>query len=160
MRRIAALKGDEQMARRRVSRNAPCPCGSGKKYKHCSYDKGFEWIDGGGGAARRYTPLSEEAVRILEEQREKFVKQFGREPGPEDPVFFDAPPVEQIEFQMVEAMKAAGIDPAFIYAFEKTGGLPVTKENKHLISGKDLAAWQSAIDEYESKHGPKPEESN
>jgi len=25
------------MARKKVSRNAPCPCGSGKKYKHCCY---------------------------------------------------------------------------------------------------------------------------
>src|SRR5262245_44703616 len=24
------------------SRNAPCPCGSGKKYKHCCYGKGIE----------------------------------------------------------------------------------------------------------------------
>ena len=25
------------MARKKLSRNAPCPCGSGKKYKHCCY---------------------------------------------------------------------------------------------------------------------------
>ena len=25
------------MSRNRISRNAPCPCGSGKKYKHCCY---------------------------------------------------------------------------------------------------------------------------
>jgi hypothetical protein len=31
------------MTRKQVSRNAPCPCGSGKKYKHCCYGKGFEW---------------------------------------------------------------------------------------------------------------------
>ncbi len=31
------------MARKKLSRNAPCPCGSGKKYKHCCWDKGFEW---------------------------------------------------------------------------------------------------------------------
>ena len=30
------------MARKKVSRNAPCPCGSGKKYKHCCYGKGVE----------------------------------------------------------------------------------------------------------------------
>jgi hypothetical protein len=27
------------MSRKKVSRNAPCPCGSGKKYKHCCYRK-------------------------------------------------------------------------------------------------------------------------
>jgi hypothetical protein len=26
----------------RVSRNEPCPCGSGKKYKHCCYGKDIE----------------------------------------------------------------------------------------------------------------------
>src|SRR5206468_2916167 len=30
------------MARKKVSRNARCPCGSGKKYKHCCYGKGVE----------------------------------------------------------------------------------------------------------------------
>src|ERR1700689_2769181 len=27
------------MSRKKVSRNDPCPCGSGKKYKHCCYRK-------------------------------------------------------------------------------------------------------------------------
>jgi hypothetical protein len=30
------------MTRKKLSRNAPCPCGSGKKYKHCCYGKGVE----------------------------------------------------------------------------------------------------------------------
>jgi hypothetical protein len=30
------------VARREPSRDAPCPCGSGKKYKHCCYGKGVE----------------------------------------------------------------------------------------------------------------------
>ena len=30
------------MSRKRLSRNDPCPCGSGKKYKHCCYGKGVE----------------------------------------------------------------------------------------------------------------------
>ena len=41
---------------------------------------------------------------------------------------------------MVEDMKAAGLDPAFIYAFEKTG-LLVTEQNQHLIPENDLAEW-------------------
>lgn len=28
------------MPRKKLSRNAPCPCGSGKKYKHCCYRDG------------------------------------------------------------------------------------------------------------------------
>ncbi len=34
---LAGLKSKE--ARARTSKNAPCPCGSGKKYKHCCYEK-------------------------------------------------------------------------------------------------------------------------
>jgi hypothetical protein len=30
------------MARKKGSRNAPCPCGSGRKYKHCCWGKGSE----------------------------------------------------------------------------------------------------------------------
>jgi hypothetical protein len=30
------------VARNRISRNAPCPCGSGKKYKHCFHGQGVE----------------------------------------------------------------------------------------------------------------------
>ncbi|HMC89840.1 MAG TPA: SEC-C metal-binding domain-containing protein [Gemmataceae bacterium] len=30
------------MPRKKLSRNDPCPCGSGKKYKHCCYGKGVE----------------------------------------------------------------------------------------------------------------------
>src|SRR5580693_7713050 len=28
------------MSSKKISRNDPCPCGSGKKYKHCCYGKG------------------------------------------------------------------------------------------------------------------------
>ena len=52
---------------------------------------------------------------------------------------------------MVGDMKAAGLDPAFIYAFEKTG-LLVSEENQHLIPEKDLEEWRSAVEEYRRKH--------
>ena len=141
------------MSRKKVSRNAPCPCGSGKKYKHCCYNKGFDWQQDEQGEVYKSIPINDELAGILEQQRQKFIDKYGREPGPNDPVFFDAPSVEQIEFQTVQAMKEAGIDPAIIYAYEKTGGLLVTEQNQHLISDKDLAEWQAAIQEYEEKHG-------
>jgi hypothetical protein len=140
------------MTRRKLSRNATCPCGSGKKYKRCCYGKGYDWVEDEEGTVYKSVPLSSEAAAILEHQRRRFIEQYGREPGPQDPIFFDTPPVEQIEFQMIQAMKKAGGDPAFIHAYEKTGGLLVTEENKHLISDEDLAAWQAAIDEYEANH--------
>jgi hypothetical protein len=139
------------MARRRISRNAPCPCGSGKKYKQCCYGKGFEWQEDEEGRVTRPVPLSGKLAAMLEEQRREFIEKYRREPAPDDPIFFDMPPVEHVEFQMVQAMKQAGIDPAIIYAYEKTNGLLVTEENEHLISDQDLAAWQAAIEEFRAK---------
>jgi hypothetical protein len=52
---------------------------------------------------------------------------------------------------MVEDMRAAGLDPAFIYAYEKTGRL-VTEDNQQLLSDADLAEWDAAIEQYEMKH--------
>jgi hypothetical protein len=31
---------------KRISRNDPCPCGSGKKFKHCCIHKGVDWQAG------------------------------------------------------------------------------------------------------------------
>ena len=145
------------MARKRISRNAPCPCGSGRKYKHCCHGKGFEYVEDEAGVVYRSTPLSDEVKTVLDEQRRKFVEKHGREPGPGDPIFFDMPPLEHVEHEMVRAMKAAGLDPAFVHAFEKTG-LLVTEQNQHLIPEIDLAEWQAAIDEYRAKHGGPEEE--
>ena len=44
------------MARKKISRNDPCPCGSGKKYKHCCYGKGVEDDLGWVGAAAAAVP--------------------------------------------------------------------------------------------------------
>jgi hypothetical protein len=140
------------MARKRLSRNAPCPCGSGKKYKACCYLKGFEWQEDEAGNVFKSVPMPPEVASILEEQRQKFVAKYGREPGPKDPVFFDLPHPEHLEAMMVADMKAAGMDPAFIHAFEKTGGLLVTEQNRHLIADKDLEAWDAAVREYREKH--------
>jgi hypothetical protein len=149
--------GAKIMSRKRISRNAPCPCGSGKKYKHCCYHKGFEWQEDDEGSVYKSIPMSSEVSEILDGQRQKFIDKYGREPGPDDPVFFDMPPLEHVEHDMVQAMKAAGLDPAFIYAYEKTG-LLVTEENQHLISDHDLAEWQDAITEYPARHGGRREQ--
>lgn len=140
------------MARNRLPRNAPCPCGSGKKYKQCCFDKGFEWLVDEDGNVFKSIPMPDELGEIVAEQRQRFVAKFGREPEPDENLFFDAPPVERIEHEMAQAMKEAGIDPAMIHAFEKTG-LLVTEENEHLLPDADLAEWEAAIQEYHAKHG-------
>jgi SEC-C motif len=144
------------MSRQKVSRNAPCPCGSGKKYKHCCYGKGFDYQEDDDGTIFKSIPMTPEMTEILDEQRRAFIEKFGREPGPNDPVFFDLPHPEHLEHLTVEAMKKAGLDPAVIYAYEKTGRI-VTEENQHLLSEADLGEWDAAIEEYEMKHRKKQE---
>src|SRR5262249_23623077 len=122
------------VSRKKLSRNAPCPCGRVRKDKHCGYNKGCGCQQDEAGSVFKSNPMNDEMTDLLEQQRQKFIDKYGREPGPNDPVFFDLPPVEQIEFQTVQAMKKAGIDPAIIYAYEKTGGRPITEQNRHLIS--------------------------
>jgi|GraSoiStandDraft_55_1057291.scaffolds.fasta_scaffold103808_3 hypothetical protein len=142
------------MPRKKLSRNARCPCGSGKKYKHCCYGKSFDYEEAEDGTIFKSIPMSQEMVDLLEEQRQEFIQKYGHEPGPNDPIFFDMPHPEQVEHMTVEAMKAAGLDPAIIYAYEKTGRL-VTEDNQQLLSDADLAEWDAAIEEYEMKHRKK-----
>jgi hypothetical protein len=130
------------MPRKKLSRNARCPCGSGKKYKHCCYGKSFDYEEDEDGTIFKSIPMSQEMVDLLEEQRQEFIQKYGHEPGPNDPIFFDMPHPEQVEHMTVEAMKAAGLDPAIIYAYEKTGRL-VTEDNQQLLS--DAKASPSAI---------------
>ena len=145
------------MPRKKLPRNAPCPCGSGKKYGRCCYGKDFEYLVDEEGTIFKSIPMSDELAEVIEEQKRKFIEKYGREPGPGDNLFFDMPPLEHVEHFMVEGMKQAGLDPAIIYAFEKTG-LLVTEANEHLISDKDRAEWEAAVLEYRAKHGDESEE--
>ncbi|MBI2478818.1 MAG: SEC-C domain-containing protein, partial [Planctomycetia bacterium] len=140
------------MARRNVSRNAPCPCGSGKKYKHCCLRKGFEWLEDDDGGIFKSVPISDEMKALLDEQRLSFIAEHGREPGPEETVFHDLPHFEHLEHQIVERMKELGIDPAIVYATEQTGRI-VSEDNMHLLSDIELAEWEAAVEEYRSEHG-------
>ena len=51
------------MTRKKPSRNAPCPCGSGKKHKHCCYGKGVEdELDQGSGRQQPQYPIGTVAL--------------------------------------------------------------------------------------------------
>jgi hypothetical protein len=120
-------------------------------YGACCWDKDFEWVEDEAGALYKSMPMAPEVREALEQIRRAFVARHGREPGPGDPLFPDMPHPEHLEAMMVEDMKAAGLDPALIYAFEKTG-LLVTEQDHHLIPENDLAEWDAAIQEYHRKH--------
>ena len=103
----------------------------------------------------RKVRLNSDAISALAQQRQAFRARFGREPGPDDPVFFDpnasSPqplPLGAAEAQIAIAMERMGADPAIVYAFKKTGVL-LTDANYYSVSSADRAAYDAAIDEYE-----------
>jgi hypothetical protein len=98
--------------------------------------------------------LRPEVIEEFEAQRKLFIEKFGREPGADDPIFFD-PTKDQpqpmddhaVRVQIVNAMSVAGIAPEYIYAYQKTGLMPTTA-NQHLLSKVDLEEWDAAIADY------------
>ena len=110
----------------------------------------------------RRKKIDPETMAALDEQRELFRQKFGREPGPDDPIFFDPDAdtptpmsVKQVSDEIVQAMVSAGVDPSIIYAFHRTGFL-VSEDNVNLLSPDELAEWQAAINEYNEKVKGKP----
>lgn len=104
-------------------------------------------------------PMTPEMVRIAKKQIKAFRKKFHREPGPDDPLFFD-PDAETPQFiseakmqaifdEVARAAKKAGFPSGLIYAMRKTGRM-VTEQNKHLLSPEEAAEWNAAIEEYKS----------
>jgi hypothetical protein len=98
-----------------------------------------------------------EVEKAMREQFAAFVEKFGREPGPNDPVFFDPDaetpqpfPREKYHAGMLEILRAMGASPAIVYAFEKTGRI-VTSEGMKYMTDAELAEWEAAIDEYHNQ---------
>jgi integrase len=102
-------------------------------------------------------PLNAEAQRAIQEQLRKFREKFGREAGPEDPIFFDPDAdtpqpiskagLDEMTGQILSAAGKSGIRPELIYAMRKTGRI-VTESNQQLLTDDELHEWQDAIEEY------------
>jgi hypothetical protein len=97
---------------------------------------------------------AEDLKAELERNRERFREKFGRDPGPDDPVFWDpdaeqpkALSMETVTPQILAAMRTANIRPELIYAFEKTGVI-LTEQNEHLMRPEDVKAFYAAVEEY------------
>jgi hypothetical protein len=126
-----------------MAKDKRCPCGSGRKHKNCC------------GREKREIPLGPEAMQAIQSQLQMFREKFGRDPEPEEPIFFDPDSpvpkpfnVDDFTARMVKLMREAGIRPALIWAFVKTGRI-VSDQNMHLLTQDDLDEWAEAIREYE-----------
>ena len=109
----------------------------------------------------KQVPLVPEARQLIESAKEDFLRIFERAPRKDsDPVFLMKYIIgeEEIERQTVEAMHRSGMRPHLIYAYQKTGGLLLTRENESLATTKDIEDWDAAIEEYYSlkKNPPEP----
>ena len=134
------------MGARPIPRNAACPCGSGKKFKHCCISKGFQLTEDDYGTIRKEVPIPDFLAPELQDHMQDLEQQIGR-PLHDDDLMFPGVQLEHVEHQLTLAMQKAGVHPALIYATQKTG-LIVSEENQHLISEKDLAEWNAAIEDY------------
>ena len=130
------------MPRRKLPPNSPCPCNSGKKYEHCCHDKGFDWVVDENGNIGKSVPVSDELAEVIKEQHQKFAEEFGREPGPDDNLFFNMPHQEVVEHVMVERMKEAGLDPAIIYACGLSPLSATCRLPTSMHPGPDSTLWQ------------------
>jgi hypothetical protein len=98
-------------------------------------------------------------LELYREQRVAFRRKFGREMEPDDPFFFD-PDADTPQFRgpkdadsvlalIARLLGEAGVDPASIYAFRRTGGLfPGSRKRLTLDQKRE---WNAAVGEYQSK---------
>ncbi len=147
--RTASADGTEA-----VPRNERCPCGSEEKYKRCCFTKGFHcYIDEATDEVLLAVPVNSELRSGLEpalaKQREKFIAKFGREPGPDDPIFFDLDEGVLREHRPGDAISR---DPTRVDLRAREDGFDRHEPNRHLISAADLDEWEDAVAEYYELH--------
>jgi predicted NAD/FAD-dependent oxidoreductase len=104
--------------------------------------------------------INHEMAEIVARQWKLFRERFGREPGPDDPVFFDpsaaAPQflsdesADELRKSLLQAAADSGMDPAIVYAMNKTDRI-VTEANVQFLTDAELQEWNNAIDEYYQK---------
>jgi hypothetical protein len=108
----------------------------------------------------KHVPIEIRAT--LEQLRQRFRQKFGRDPGPNDPVFFDpdseAPvplrpeALNQLWERFADTLLSSEeITPEIAYAMKKTG-LLVTQQNEPLLTEVQRKAWRDALHEYMSAH--------
>lgn len=109
--------------------------------------------------------VTERMRETLAAQNAAFRERFGREPGPEDPLFWDpdAPGDEptpvgddylaKAAMQLAEAAVEAGIDPALVLPMRDLGYM-VTEATEHTFSLAEVDAYEAAVGYYREFDDP------
>jgi len=134
---------------KRLQKNAPCPCESGKQYGKCCWEKGFEFVINEEGEIGKRVKLNKQTKEIIENQMVEFEAILGRKPGDHEPIFFQKLLVsDKMHNQLMDEMfHQIGVEEDKIYASKKTG-LIIVSDHLDKFSDKDLESWNEAIDEY------------
>ncbi|MFJ1738416.1 hypothetical protein ACIOG4_07070 [Streptomyces microflavus] len=100
------------------------------------------------------TPHGLELQEGLEIQLEAFRTKFGREPGPDDPLFFDPDADEPVHLtreyfdnmmlDMAQRVADEGMDPAPLHAWREVGYV-VTTETMHMFTTAEVLAFNRAL---------------
>jgi hypothetical protein len=141
------------MALKELSPNAHCPCGTGRRYKDCCFDKAFHYLVDEEGNIVRSAPLQPEVAALLPELQRAFMERHGRRMRSDDLLVGPEDPKQLLDFQskVVKIMREDGIAPSLIYAFEKTGIL-LTEENRHMMPTSQVEEFEAAVEEYLATH--------
>ena len=130
-----------------LRRIEPCPCESGHTYGRCCRRKKLRWVRDSRGEILKRIPVHPELTQVIGEQRERFVRIYGREPTKGDTFLPKIFTESEIESQTVDFLLKAKVPPEYIYAYQKTG-LIVTSFNVELIPDSEIQEWNEAIEEF------------
>lgn len=125
--KVAGTMNYAKLGRKKIGRNDPCPCGSGRKYKKCCLN------------GRRPTPQRQRVP-----PRPRSAQNAG-----------DFTPLTEPQFENQDAaasMRRAGVKEKIIYAFLRTGRF-IEPSAREMYDEQTLAEWDAAIKEYEDDHG-------
>lgn len=145
---------------KKLDGNVTCPCGSGKKYYECCYDKDYIYEVKANGDIVKKIPMCENIIEIVKDLKEMFFKNYGREILKDEFIFTGAPNYcDDTLLNIVYELRKCGIDEKKIYAYYKNGGLIITDENLDMVSEKDILEYERLCKEYTDAIEEESEES-
>lgn len=105
--------------------------------------------------------MTPEAKEAILRQMELFKEKFGREPGPDDPLFFDpdadeptflteGPAAALSDDELFQLSEHADVDPAYLFAMREVGYLPI-ETTQHMFSAHELEVFDEAVHKWRER---------